>query len=153
MTKEQAGNVLAILNAGFPQTTLEQASALLWIDEVSLLNSYDVGVETARVIVREGDRFPLVKEFRRTYHAVNARRREAIQKLPEAARSTDVPEWVQVWWWDRHNTGQEDWQAFPQQNQGVGLSMPEYEAKRDAWAEAGSPTIGGTGEIIEALSA
>ncbi len=154
MTKEQAGHVLGVLNAGFPRDALEEPSALLWLSEVGMLSDYQVALETAHQIVREGDRFPLVKEFRWTYHAVNARHREATQKLPEAARSTEVPEWVQVWWWDRLNHGQEQWRPFPQQPHVTGtcLTTAEYEQKREGWVSAGSPRIRNARDIVRSIA-
>lgn len=156
MTPEQAGKALGILTAGFPRDALEPESAQLWIAEVALLTSPEVAIEAARLVVRSGDRFPTVKEFRQVYHAVNARHAEAIQKLPVPALSTQVPEWVYVWWWARLTTGHEAWRPFPQQ-EGAELdpdvlSVSEYEELREGWVAAGSPAILSARDLVAAIA-
>lgn len=82
MTEEEAGNVVAYLNAGFPRDALEPETAAIWIREVEALARYDAAKETAQKCVRETDRFPTVKEFRTTY-------RQTVERI-NAGRELEV---------------------------------------------------------------
>jgi len=156
MTRQQAAQVVAILTAGFPNDVLEAVSVDLYVQELALLQDPVVGIEAARVVVREGDRFPSLKAFRQVYHSLNARRREQIPKLPEPSLpSTRPPDWVQVWWWTRMTTDHKDWRPFPQQD-GADfapdvLSLSEFEGLRDAWQTAGSPSIRSARDLVSSL--
>lgn len=67
MKREDAGDVLAYLNAGFPRDALEPESAMVWIREIEELPSYTAALNAAKTIVRNGDRLPTIKEFREAY--------------------------------------------------------------------------------------
>lgn len=143
MTKEQALQLVALLNAGFPREALEEATIDLYASEIALLHDPSIGLEAAQITVRQGERFPAVSEFRATYRSVSESRRADVRALPEAARPTDVPEWVKVWWWLRH--AKHDERMVPQQDEHgfmPSMSLREVARLRDEWVAAGSPPIG-----------
>lgn len=95
MTIEEAGHVVAYLNAAFPRDVLEPESAAIWIREVSELHSYDAGLEAAKLIGRNGERFPTIREFRLTYRNVWDRIKP--RELELTPMREPVPEEVQEW--------------------------------------------------------
>lgn len=67
MTGEEAGRVIAMMNAGFPRESLEPTTIAIWVDEIQRLPNLEVALEAAHTIVRFGNRFPTLKDFRVTY--------------------------------------------------------------------------------------
>lgn len=67
MTVEEAGEAVAYLNAAFPRDALEPESFQIWVTEVASLGHAGSGLEAAKMIGRNGDRFPTIKEFRQAY--------------------------------------------------------------------------------------
>lgn len=155
MTHEEAGNIVAVLNAGFPNSTLERESVAIYAKEIALLHDYAIGTEAAWMTVRQGDRFPTIKEFRSVYRSVADRRRSEVPALEEGPRGRGIPEWVQVWWWARHIRIPRELRDFPQQHDwhnSPTMATVDYDALRAEWAAAGSPRIG-VGEIMASLAA
>lgn len=95
MTIEQAGDVVAYLNAAFTRDALEPESVAIWVREVVELHSYDAAISAAKLIGRTGRRFPLLAEFRDVYRA-EARRLQppAISPPPD---DTSIPSAVAEW--------------------------------------------------------
>lgn len=67
MTKAEAGQVVAYLNAVFHREALEPATVAVWVDELVRLKSYDVGMATAKALGRTMDRFPTLHQYREDY--------------------------------------------------------------------------------------
>lgn len=140
MTREQASKVVGYLNAGFHREALEPASALVWMNDVSLLAEFEVAQAAAAKIVRSADKFPTIHEFRVAYRAV-LETQAPLPSLEPPPRETKRPEWVDVWGWAR-SVGDERW--LPQQEDQRDLSRPrmsldEYAELREAWLVAGAP--------------
>lgn len=67
MNQAEATHAVAYLNAGFPRDTLEPESFAIWVGEVMELPHAASALDAAKVCVRQGDRFPTIKEFRTAY--------------------------------------------------------------------------------------
>lgn len=67
MTGEEAGKAVSFLNAVFPRDALEPESFAIWVAEISELGHAPSALAAARMIGRNGDRFPTLKEFRQAY--------------------------------------------------------------------------------------
>lgn len=98
MNNSDAANIVAYLNAGFPRDALEAESTAIWITEVADLAHPQAGLDAARSIVRGGDRFPTIREYRQAYRAAFDRLiagraleepYEAVPPPPEAAATLD----------------------------------------------------------------
>lgn len=67
MTGEEAGKAVSFLNAVFPRDALEPESFAIWVAEIRELGHAPSALAAARMIGRNGDRFPTLKEFRQAY--------------------------------------------------------------------------------------
>lgn len=148
MTVEEAGKVVAILNAGFPREALEPETFVLWASEVAILEEPELAIAAARLIVRNADHFPHLKEFRTVYRGVVERRdadeRQRIRALPEGPRP-EIPEFVHVWWWATNLRADRVTRRFPQTQVEIDeddyLTPAEYEELRVEWEAAGAPRL------------
>lgn len=152
MTKEDAGRIVAYMNAAFPNETLETESHAVLVSEVALLHDANVGQQAAQEIVQGRDRFPTIREFRAVYHAVVRRLRDehADTRGLDRGKSTGVPEWVHVWWWIRRIREPREERPLPQQQDEHGnplhnpdhyLDQVDYDRLRSEWVTAGSPKM------------
>ena len=152
MTNGAASQIVALLDACFPSMRLPPESAVLFTQEIALLQDADTGLDAARLIARQGDRFPSIAEFRRVYRSVNESRPRTRAELEEGPRYSVVPEWVHVWWWMRHTLN--DYRWLPQQEDTDGsaetLTAAEFEELAAGWRAAGSPRIKSVREVLPA---
>jgi hypothetical protein len=146
--------------------TLDEEEGDLIVREVALLADPLVLNEAIDGIIRREERFPTIATIRSYYRTVaDARRPRA---LPERARETDIPEWVQVWYWhtritrpdrskanttsrqavdDRPPVKLRDFPQYPHPGDDA-YTMEEYEQIKAAWVKSGSPTVGTASEIF-----
>ncbi len=153
MKLAEAQFVVATLSGAFPQQRLTPENVKVYVDEIALLSDPVVASEAARQIVREGDRFPTIKDFRFVYRAVNERHASERRALeaPEEEVSSRVPEWVHVWAWCRGTTDPPrepvEERTFPQVGEHYAdpkrarMSADEYEALETEWRAAGAPKL------------
>lgn len=67
MNQAEATQCVAYLNAAFPRDALEPESFSIWVSEIMELGHAEAGLDAAKTIARNGDRFPTIKEFRQAY--------------------------------------------------------------------------------------
>lgn len=91
MTEAEAGRIVAWLNAAFPRDALEPESFAIWVTEVGDLGHYESGLDAAKTIGRNGDRFPTIKEYRAAYRQA-FERWLAGRELPEADDTVPPPD-------------------------------------------------------------
>lgn len=140
--------MLATLLAGFPDKALEPESVALWTQEIAGMGDFEIADYVARGFVRESDTFPSLHAFREGVGRANRREaddRARARGLPEK-RSTEIPEWVKVWWWARHTRDPREERDFPQMASpdapaGAFMSQAEYDELKGEWVLAGSPSI------------
>lgn len=95
MTGEEAGKVMAILNAGFPREAVEPETLAVWMAEMIELQ-HKPARSAARTVIRNGERFPTFHEFKVAYRAAATRLAPpAILAAPESTEMTiDAREWI-----------------------------------------------------------
>ena len=148
MDRAEAGVVLATLLAGFPDKALEPESVALWTQEIAEMGDFEDCDRVARGFVRESDTFPTLHAFREGVAREKRERADARSRshgLPEK-RSTEIPEWVKVWWWCRHARAPREERDLPQMAPpdappGTFISQAEYDELKGEWILAGSPSI------------
>lgn len=168
MQLAEAARLVSRLKAAFPRMTLDEEEMELVIREVSLLADPLILNSAVDRIIRTSERFPTIAEIRAQYHAVAHAKQIATPALERGGPREGIPEWVQVWRWQSARTMTERQAAregtrlavadrppmpmrdFPQfDHPGPdAYTVPEYEAIRDEWVAAGSPTLGSVEEII-----
>jgi hypothetical protein len=151
MTREQAGKLVALLSAAFPHPPMTPERLQLFTDELALLVDFSTGDEAARMIVRGGEWFPKISEFRQAYRSVAEKRRETMRELEPPSRAHEPPTWVQVWAWCRWIRKPPELRALPQDRHGFQatyadgdrvptyMSESEYAQLEQEWREAGAP--------------
>lgn len=155
MTREQSGQLVALLSAAFSQPPMTEERLALFTDEIALLHDYDTALEAIRAVTREGKWFPTIKDIRAAYRAVADKRagdeeRRLRGRMIESPLH-EVPAWVQVWAWSRWVRVPPETRALPQQKPGYAvtfetgdrvptyLAPEEYERLEQEWREAGAP--------------
>ncbi len=73
MRKAEAVQVVQVLAAGFPHEALEPETVALWTYELCVLESADAARDAAMTIVRSGDKFPTLRQFRVAYRQASER--------------------------------------------------------------------------------
>ena len=168
MTPDQANTILAGLTAAFPNVRLEEDTPDVWRKHLAPLH-YDVSERAVTQCVANLKFFPSIAEFREFYRL--ERHNSPPRREPEPpARVNEVPEWVAVWWWAKHELA--DPRTFPQLEAAASdrqltrewremsgttypatiesappkpgedyMAIEEYEAIREGWVAAGSPRV------------
>lgn len=163
MNLDEATREFGRLKAAFPTMALDEEQAELLVRELALLHDATVLYEAVSNLIHREERFPTIARIRLAYRSVNDARHAQQQALEAAAPGgdSDVPEWVQVWWWNLHRSRQDReianeerfpnckvgerppkrMRGFPQEHDPGDdpLTMDEYEQVRQAWIAAGSP--------------
>ena len=78
MTREQAGEVVAVLVAGFPQLVLEGESIDLFVNAIAKFDDAELARDVAHKIVETRDRFPALAELLNEYHGQRRRRAKTV---------------------------------------------------------------------------
>lgn len=161
MNPQDAGRVVTLLVSKFHRDALEPESQISFAKDVALLAEYEVAVVAADELGRTQDRFPTIREFRDHYHSVLRRRageRAETHGLPEV-KYGEIPEWVHVWWWARHDREPIETRSFPQQldpDSGLPVTGEEYMTTTDyggllvEWRDAGAPRSPGASAVVGA---
>jgi hypothetical protein len=141
MTRDDALTVVGLLNAAFPNEALEEPTVALWLSLLMEMADAEAATNAALAIVKSGQRFPSIADFRQIYRVhVELEPKAALPAASVAA--TDIPEWVLVWRWARQEREPTIMAPFPQQHphhQPPYLTEREYHALREEWVAAGSP--------------
>ncbi len=96
MKRSEAAHVMKILVAGFPREAIEPETAALWIREFDSLESPVAAAEAAVTIVRSGDRFPTIREFRQAYRATaRLLAPPALEEGPREPMPVDARTWLE----------------------------------------------------------
>lgn len=150
--------------------TLDEPEAEVLLREVALLADPSVLDRAISRIIRSEAAFPPIATIRSYYRAENEAGRRAA--IPESTGSSEIPEWIKVWYWhmrltrsDRQKQNSTSRQAvddrppvrmrdFPQYVHPApdAYTVDEYEEIRRAWVKAGSPSPGTVSEIFAAVA-
>jgi hypothetical protein len=169
--------ILGNLTDAFPAVELDEGNTEILVQELGYLHDPVILEAAVEVLIQREERFPTIARIRTSYRAVaeaQSTARAALERASEPAGANIVPEWVSVWWWHKGNTltarqaANETTNApvterppvrmreFPQLPQPLApdaYTWPEYEAIREDWAGAGSPSVGSVAELIEGMTA
>lgn len=153
MKESEAIEILNLLVAGFPGTSLEPLSVKLWVETLTDLADATLATQLALSWVKREETFPKMATFRRSFRSLEtsaAETRSDRLGLPEA--KLEAPRWVSVWWYARNVTGDKRGLPEPLWTDVIeegGKKLPIWEGERmtdeefaehDArWIEAGSP--------------
>jgi hypothetical protein len=97
MTRAEAIDVVAFLNAAFPRDALERESVEMWVADLESLSRHDAAMEAAVGFRRESPSFPPYSDFRNAYRAA-VKRLTAGRELEEAFEPVPPPaEFVETW--------------------------------------------------------
>ncbi len=169
MNPVDATRLVARLNAAYPRMTLDEPEMAMLLEQVTLLADPLILNQAIDRIIRVSERFPSIAEIRAQYRACNE---AATVRLPEISEArSDIPEWIQVWFWQQQATRTERQVArdgtrqkvedrppvpmrdFPQyEHPGPhAYTNAEYDQIRASWIEAGSPSISAVTEILASI--
>jgi hypothetical protein len=90
MTGQQAGDVLALLVAAFPDAALDDESSSFFVSEIARLADYEAALDAATLCAREARKFPSLAEFRQTYRTRSEARRP-MRALEESSGPRVLP--------------------------------------------------------------
>lgn len=101
MTGEQAGEVVGILLAAYPDLVLEPDSGfILWTSLIAELDDHGTAKDVALRFARNSEKPPTIARFRDAYRQERKRATDAAARergLPEAQPEAMVPESVREW--------------------------------------------------------
>lgn len=86
MTESQARGLVGTLLTAFPRDArlVTDSTVSLYSSELSKLQSANAAVETVQQLIRHGDHFPTIAEFRSAYMSVAAREKDRVEASREA---------------------------------------------------------------------
>ena len=178
MTRDEATTILAGLTAAFPNVRLEEDTPEVWRKHLAALD-FDIADRAVGQCVDNLKFFPSIAEFREFYRLERHNSPPKLAPDPPA-RKSEIPEWVDVWWWARRVKGEtrsfpqlaaeaSDYQLTQEWREMSGSTAPghidssyrkgkpedamtvgEYEELRQSWIEAGSPHVSSVEELTAA---
>jgi hypothetical protein len=161
MHRDDAETMARLLDSSFPQTTLEDATYETYTAFFESLKDASLAYDVVWGVIQSSDHFPSIAKIKDAYSVASRRKLDhAQQRALERGTSTDVPEWVSVWYWLRGERG--DMRRLPQQNPdhwlsetervqrqiGEPISDGEYALLREQWLAAGGLRVSSVNQVM-----